>query len=450
MDSPNHEKNRRILIIDDTETIHKDFRLVLQGDDNPTDTRIFDQAEAAILGTESREKQEQFELDSAYQGQEGLEKVRQSLQNGKPYAMAFVDVRMPPGWDGIETIRRIWQVDPDLQVVICTAYSDYSLKEIIKELGVTEKLLILKKPFDAIEVYQLAISITEKWFLSQRARMKNEELESLVQQQTQQISLALEDVNKAYEAKSNFLANVSHEIRTPMNAIVGFGELLALEVHFTPKQKEYMDTICESCRNLLTVIDDILDFSRIEAGKLTLDIVDCALPEMIEQLGALLQPSARNKGLAFEILSDSQLPAVIRTDPLRVRQCLVHLVNNAIKFTEKGGITVRVSPVTVEGPNPSRICFEVEDTGIGIDRGNFDLIFQAFTQADSGTSRKYAGNGLGLAITQQLAELLGGTITVSSQPGKGSIFRLTIPTTNDGYESTSQNSRHIAEPVGEK
>jgi putative two-component system response regulator len=175
-----NKTNRRILVIDDHEAIHADYRAILGAADiHPINV---DEEEAALFGAAlNSPKQAYFELDSAFQGREGLEKVQQSLQAGRPYAMAFVDVRMPPGWDGVETVQRIWQVDPQLQVVICTAHSDYSWREMIRKLGKTDQMLILKKPFDNIEVHQMASSLTQKWDL-----LNN--LEQMVKRRIKQIA----------------------------------------------------------------------------------------------------------------------------------------------------------------------------------------------------------------------------------------------------------------------
>ena len=175
--------NNRILLIDDNPEIHADFRKVL-GPEAPASGAL-DDVMAAFFGAEAAgEVQADFELESAYQGKEGLDMVVRALAEGQPYAMAFVDVRMPPGWDGVETISRIWKVDPSIQVVICTAYSDYSWQDIIAKLGKTDKLVILKKPFDGIEVLQLAHALTEKWLLTQQARHKVEDLNCLVDERT--------------------------------------------------------------------------------------------------------------------------------------------------------------------------------------------------------------------------------------------------------------------------
>ncbi|MCJ7692447.1 MAG: PAS domain S-box protein [Sedimentisphaerales bacterium] len=198
MPDVNIEKNKRILIIDDNTDIHNDFRAILCPEKN--DTSTLEKTKAALFGQESIPEKESFELDSAFQGQEGLEKVIQAQSDGKPYAMTFVDVRMPPGWDGIETIKRIWQVQPELQVILCTAYSDYSWQEMTKQLEQTDRLLILKKPFDNMEVYQLACALTEKWMLAQQAKLKQKDLERLVEQRTKQLAVTLKEAEKTNEA----------------------------------------------------------------------------------------------------------------------------------------------------------------------------------------------------------------------------------------------------------
>jgi CheY-like chemotaxis protein len=173
--------NRRVLVIDDIAAIHDDFRKIL----SPRNTAALDATEAAVFGqAPDAVRQTQFEVDSAYQGPEGLLMVKKHFEARLPYAMAFVDVRMPPGWDGIETSARLWEVDPDLQIVICTAYTDYSWEEMVGKLGYTDRLVILKKPFEAVEVLQLASALTEKWRLHQEAKCQLERLERLVRERT--------------------------------------------------------------------------------------------------------------------------------------------------------------------------------------------------------------------------------------------------------------------------
>jgi signal transduction histidine kinase/CheY-like chemotaxis protein len=227
---------------------------------------------------------------------------------------------------------------------------------------------------------------------------------------------------QASTAKSAFLASMSHEIRTPMTAILGYAELLLDPRLSENDRREGMLTIRRNCEHLLSVVNDILDISKIEAGQMTVERISCSPRLILEQVCSLMNVRAASKGLMLEKHIEGSLPAGVRTDPTRLRQILLNIVGNAVKFTESGGVHIRVEYV----PGAEQLRFDVSDTGIGIAAEQMAGLFKAYSQAEVSTARRFGGTGLGLSISKRLATLLGGDITVRSEAGKGSTFSVVI------------------------
>jgi signal transduction histidine kinase/CheY-like chemotaxis protein len=292
-------------------------------------------------------------------------------------------------------------------------------------------------------IIAMAFAMFEEYVRLQRAfEILNKNLEDKVVERTRELTAAHDELVKeavvlsqlkekaeaAAKAKSEFLANMSHEIRTPMNAVIGFGELLK-NTPLTVQQKDFVDTICSSGGLLIALINDILDLTKIESSKVALEEIDFDMEYLIGSILKILRSRLGGKDIDLNLVYPEDVPRYFKEDPTRLRQIFLNLVGNAIKFTDKGEVAVRVAREdadAVSDTGMSKLRFTVKDTGIGIAKEKQEAIFEAFTQADSSITRKYSGTGLGLTITRSLLSMMGSTIEVISEPGKGSEFFFTL------------------------
>jgi len=290
----------------------------------------------------------------------------------------------------------------------------------------------------AVVLLFIALGIYNRYNIKRKAEIQLTQKNKLIQEEK-------ERAKQSEEFKQQFLANMSHEIRTPLNAICGMTELLS-EEELSEQQKKYIDVISASAAGLLSIINDVLDLSKVEAGKLELEKIPVDIRKLTQEVYNAFEYRAGQKNISFATNVDAGVPQVIRSDAFRIRQILVNLLGNAFKFTEKGSVqlTVKSSPLQNHSDNRILISFSVADTGIGILPENQEKIFESFIQSDTGTARLYGGTGLGLNISKNLATLFGGTITLDSTPGKGSVFTFSMPCEVFTASESEQPTNHAA------
>lgn len=357
-----------------------------------------------------------YRFSFAGNGVEALEMLKQE----NDYDMILTDLNMPE-MDGLTLLSNIKFLDGQYKAVVVSAYGDLDNIRNAMNLGAFD---FITKPINFSDLEKTI----EKTLVEVEVIRKGMQAREQLQKAIHDKEIAEIERQKAEEAKKHerqFLANMSHEIRTPMNAIIGMTKLL-MNISTEYRQLKYIKGIKDSAENLLAIINDILDLSKIESGKIKIEHIPFSINDTLELVITTLKHKADEKGLTLSSKIDPSVPSGIKGDPVRLYQVLMNLVGNAIKFTERGHVNINV--ITAghsDGQIPIR--FDVSDTGIGISEENLSKIFEKFTQASSDTTRKFGGTGLGLTISKQLIEIQKGLITVWSRPGEGSVFSFTIP-----------------------
>jgi len=414
MSKSEKEMTHRILVIDDNPSIHKDFQtILLEEEESETLNALRDE----VFGNKSDTSTPKsvYELDFASQGKEGCEKIKQACSEERPYELAFVDMRMPPGWDGLKTIEHIWEIDPKVQVVICTAYSDYSWGEITERLGRSENLLILKKPFDSAEVAQFASALTEKWVLARKASLKMGQLEQMVKERTEKQTELLEKVDNINKELKDFASIVSHDLKAPLRGIKSLATWILDDCSdkLGEQANEQMNLLLGRVERMYNLIEGVLQYSR--AGRTEEQMVPVNLDTFIPEAIAMLVPPEN-----ISITIENTMP-VIECAETHVMQLFQNLLSNAIKYMDKPKGQIKVGCVEQDG----FWKFSIADNGPGIEEKHFEKIFNMF-QALS-ISEEVEGTGVGLTVAKKIVELYGGNIWVESKIGKGSTFFFTLP-----------------------
>lgn len=402
--------NRRVLLIDDTRSIHEDFRKILAP---ARASEGLDAMEAALFGPAVQPATLHFELDSAYDGQAGVAMAQAALQAGRPYALAFIDMRMEPGWDGVETIEQLWRVDPRVQVVICTAYSDHPWEQVMSRLDVLDRLLVLKKPFDVIEVGQLARTLTAKWDATRQAQLQLEALAGAMKE-VQASEAALRDSHQELET---LVHSLSHDLRAPLTAMSSFSQLLGQEIGATADGKalHYLSRIRANAGVAERLIENLLLLEGVSRAELSCEAVELGelARELMAEHGAapLHPPIALSAPAELWVWADRNL----------ARIALRQLLANARRFTAARA-DARVELGSQKEASGESVFF-VRDNGIGFDMAYADQLFRKPQRLHPDAE----GSGVGLIVVGRIIGRMGGRVRVTSAPDAGTTVYFTLP-----------------------
>jgi len=432
--APNH---RRVLVIDDNPAIHEDFQKILA---TPEGSTSLDALESVLFGApQTRNGPYLFEVDTASQGEEGIRCVRDGLSGGRPYALAFVDIRMPPGIDGVETTARLWQEDPDLQVVLCSAYADYSWEEVAHRLGISQRLLILRKPFDNIEVRQMAHALAEKWELARQSRRRMDDLAQAVAERTQELEATHARLRQEIEDRARLEARMAHlhrmealgrlaagmanEVSSPLGFVSSnLNHLrLALEKQLAGGTLEEPADLLDACKDALDgterlkrIVQDVKAFARVDQQPGSAVDVRKVLEQSITQ-------AERSLGSRVRLVRDFHEVPPVHASERGLEQVFLHLLVNAAQALPEAHPEPWVRVATRQ--QDTAVLVEVQDNGSGIAPEHLSRLFEPFfTTKPVGT-----GTGLGLSICHGIVTRLGGDILVDTVKGQGTTFRVLLP-----------------------
>jgi len=428
-------ENRRILLIDDNAAIQADYRKILGA--GQTGVAVPSEARAAFFGTPAAPESPApggFELESAYQGEEGLLRVREALDAKRPYALAFIDVRMPPGLDGVETAKRAFELDPELQIVLCTAFADYTFDDLGRVLGRNDRLLILKKPFDPMEVVQLATALTEKWNSARRERANLADARC-AEMEARSYVASMATVNRALEAahasaqatsvtRCEFLGRLSTVLQESSTALHTALELASEPGQSAEDQGRALEVAIARCDEICNTARNLALQSGLDRGVLEPAQHSYSPGGLLDETIAAWRARAGGSRLSGECVG--AVPLAVRGDPELITGILDALLDNALRFAPDGPVrlTVRM-PLQDEGEEPT-LVYSVIDSGPGIPATAQPHAFEAFVH-DAGWGARGQGAHFSLHTARRLVRFLGGNLELESTPGSGCRFHLRVP-----------------------